>query len=142
MEVVTLPKSGRYVIFPDHPESWIEVRRLTDGETAKIYDEHKVQIGSKKNTMARFTAATRAVIKAGVVAWGDWTREGAPLVVENSAHKDVVLDAAALDEDGEVTTVGQLLARRMDEESRELLKNSGAPSLTLSESTYGSGDTD
>jgi hypothetical protein len=106
--------------FESVPEFKVEMRRLSEAESNRMYDRHGVFPGSPKQSMTRWSGLMRDIFAASVVSW-----EGAEKVIgqdekllcNDETKKRIATVMVERDEDGEKTrtALSQILVQKFSE---------------------------
>lgn len=112
--------------FEDNPFR-VQLRRLSEEETNRVFDRHKILPNSPKNSMAKFSAVTRDMMLDAVLAWEspETTPLGnVPCDRENKLRMTKVMVVHDGDEGEEVTeSLWAIVSRKFNDEEEAELKN-------------------
>jgi hypothetical protein len=65
--------------FDGDEDTWVEIRKLSDAETNRIYDRNKFLPNSKTATMTKASQVLKEVVDSSVVGWNNFTIKSQPL---------------------------------------------------------------
>ncbi len=94
-------------------KEWVDIVKLSDAESNRIYDRNKYMPGAKGATMDRASKVAREYVQARVVDWGGFTHKGVEVPCTNE-NKLMLLDTMGLDADGEKTNLWRILSDKFD----------------------------
>lgn len=123
MELLAPNFTARWVYpFPEEPETGVQLRKLSDAEVNRIYDKHKYIPGAKTATVSRAAMVVSEMICSSVQDWKGFTQNKVALPCDD-ANKLLMLEKTMIDEDGEKSTVWNVVQSKFAKMQEEDSKN-------------------